>query len=393
MVRRNRLLIAGALTCALMTACAPQLSVQTAPVPADSQAVVNAAFLGRNDVDFRQELVLASQQGRLTAVTVTAPDGTQIAGSLGEGGTQWHIPPRSLEMETPYTVQTSLVDRYGKTTVETSSFTTMTPTDVLGYSFSVSNGSTYGVGMPISVNFNRPVVDKAAVEGKLAVSTSVPVEGRWSWQGDRTVTFRPKEYWPGGTSVSVAANLRGVESQPDVFALENKSTAVNIGSSFIAVADAATHQMTVSRDGEVVRTMPITTGKPGWETRSGVKVVMSKDGTVIMDASTLGVDKNSADYYRLKVNYAVRLTSSGEFVHAAPWSVASQGSANVSHGCVGMSDANAAWFFQNTKVGDIVQVTNTGRRQNLGNGITVWNESWDQWVADSALGGAAAPSA
>ncbi len=125
--------------------------------------------------------------------------------------------------------------------------------------------------------------------------------------------------------MSVAANLRGVEPQPDLFALENRSTAVTIGNSFIAVADAATHQMTVSRDGEVVRTMPITTGKPGWETRSGVKVVMSKDGTVIMDASTLGVDKDSTDYYRLKVEYAVRLDEFRGFVHAAPWSVGDQG--------------------------------------------------------------------
>jgi lipoprotein-anchoring transpeptidase ErfK/SrfK len=143
--------------------------------------------------------------------------------------------------------------------------------------------------------------------------------------------------------------------------------------------------MTVKRGGEVVRTIPITTGKPGWATRSGIKVAMSKNRRVVMDASTLGVSRNDPEYYRLDVDYAVRITSSGEFVHAAPWSVEAQGVDNVSHGCVGMSTSNAAWFYDNVKVGDIVQVINTGRPQNSGNGITVWNTSWESWRAGSAL--------
>lgn len=390
--RRRAVLAAGLLTSIALTACAPNVSMRTAAVPQDSQAVVAAAFLGRTDVDFRQPLTLASQHGRLTSVAVVGPDGTEVAGELAKGGTEWAIPARALSMETTYQVKATAVDRYGQPIVEESSFTTMTPTNVLGYSFSTRDGATYGVGMPISVNFDKPVADKAAVESRLVVATSTPIEGSWSWQGDKTVTFRPRAYWPAGTHVEVKADLRGVEPEPDLFAMENKSTSLDIGSSFIAVADAATHQMTVTRNGEVVRTMPITTGKPGWETRSGIKVIVSKDGTVIMDASTLGVDKNSEDYYRLKVDYAMRLTYSGEFVHAAPWSVASQGNANVSHGCVGMSNANAAWLFANAKVGDIVQVTNTNRQQNLGNGITVWNESWESWLADSALGGSGVSS-
>ena len=386
-LRRKRAIVAAAAAvCAVSTACSPSLEMTTASVPDASQAVVNGQFLGQQEVDFRSALVMQSEQGRLTSVAIVDPEGNSIPGELRNGGTEWHVPPRSLQMATDYTVTAAAVDRYGTATQTESAFTTMLPSNVNDYSFSLSEGGTYGVGMPLSVRFNKPVVDRAAVEQRLDLQTSVPVEGSWSWIGERTVTFRPKEYWPAGTQVSVQANLRGVETEPDLFVLEDKGMSFNIGSSFIAVVDAETHTMTVTRDGEVVRTMPITTGKEGWETRSGIKVIMSKVRNIVMDAGTLGVSEDDPEYYRLDVEYALRITTSGEFVHAAPWSVDSHGEENVSHGCVGMSMDNAAWYYSNAKVGDVVQVTNTGRRQNLGNGITVWNESWDSWLAGSAVG-------
>ncbi len=105
-----------------------------------------------------------------------------------------------------------------------------------------------------------------------------------------------------------------------------------------------------------------------------------------MDAATGGTDPSDPEYYSLEVEYAMRVTYSGEFLHAAPWSVGSQGSANVSHGCVGMSTANAQWLYDLSNVGDVVEVTGTSNEQNLGNGITVWNEDWKQWLADSTGG-------
>lgn len=384
--RKKRIASAvGAVGCALLAACAPPIELQTAEVPAASQAVIAGAFLEQQEVDFRAPLVLNAEQGRLVSVTVTDPAGAQVQGAMGAGGSSWEIPARALKMGTTYQVQAAAVDRYGNETVTDSSFTTMTPSNVNDFSFSLKDGSTYGVGMPVSLRFNKPVKDKAAVQRQLQLTTSVPVEGSWSWVGEQTVTYRPKEYWPAGTKVAVAADLRGLETEPDLFVMDSKSMSFTIGSSLTAVVDAATHQMTVTQDGQVIRTIPITTGKPGWDTRSGIKVIMSKDRHVVMDAATLGVDKEDPEYYRLDVDYALRITSSGEFVHAAPWSVASQGKDNVSHGCVGMSLSNAEWFFNTAKVGDIVQVTNTGRPQNAGNGITVWNVSWSDWKAGSAL--------
>jgi lipoprotein-anchoring transpeptidase ErfK/SrfK len=389
---RGRARLAGLAAAALLltTACAPALDVRTAAVPEASQATVVGDFLNQTEVDFREELVMAADQGRLTSVTVTDPAGNTLPGEHTAGGTEWRIPAGALDLATKYDVSVEAIDRYGTPMAQQASFTTIVPSNVLAYDFSLRQGSTYGVGMPVSISFDKPVVDRAAVEERLQVTTSTPIEGRWSWKGDRYVTYRPKEYWPAGTKVTVAANLRGVEPEPGVFAMENRSLDFEIGSSLIAVVDADTHTMTVRRNGEVVRTMPITTGKEGWETRSGIKVIMSKERNLVMDAATLGVAEDDPEYYRLDVEYAMRVTWSGEFVHSAPWSVASQGRDNVSHGCVGMSTANAKWFFDNAKIGDVVQVLNTGRYQDLGNGITVWNESWDRWVAGSALNGAQA---
>jgi lipoprotein-anchoring transpeptidase ErfK/SrfK len=290
-----------------------------------------------------------------------------------------------MDLSTTYQLAATATDRYGNAAKTEGSFTTFTPTAVLDYTISPSADSTVGVGMPITVRFSAAVQDKAAIEQQLVVTSSTPVEGRWSWQGDKTVQYRPKDYWPAGTSVKVEAKLRGLEPAPGVFAVENADHRFATGDALVAVADARTHTMTVTRNGQVVRTVPITTGKPGWETRSGTKVIMSKTSALVMDAATLGVPKDDPEYYRLDVKWALRITSSGEFVHAAPWSAASHGRDNVSHGCVGMSTENAEWFYRTVRVGDVVTVTNTGRQQNLGNGITVWNESWDQWVAGSAL--------
>jgi len=167
--------------------------------------------------------------------------------------------------------------------------------------------------------------------------------------------------------------------------MENKKENFKIGSSFIMEQDSGSHVLKVKRNGKVIRTIPSSSGKYGHETRSGTKVIMSKEEHVVMDAATLGVAKDDPDYYRLDVYKAMRITWSGEYVHSAPWSVGSQGYSNVSHGCINLSPDNASWLFDNAKIGDPFMVKNTGREQDLGNGWTMWEESWKQWKSGSAL--------
>jgi lipoprotein-anchoring transpeptidase ErfK/SrfK len=157
----------------------------------------------------------------------------------------------------------------------------------------------------------------------------------------------------------------------------------------MTVVDAAAHSMTVTRNGELLRTLPVTTGKPGFTTRSGTKVILEKEEHVLMDGTTVGIAEGSSESYRMDVYWATRVTWSGEYLHAAPWSVEQQGSDNVSHGCVGMSTENARWYFETVKVGDVVQVVNTGSDKAMeveGNGYGEWNLTWEQWLERSAAG-------
>jgi lipoprotein-anchoring transpeptidase ErfK/SrfK len=153
----------------------------------------------------------------------------------------------------------------------------------------------------------------------------------------------------------------------------------------VSTVDVARHTLTVRRNGKVQRVIPVSTGKDGFLTRNGIKVVLEKHTMKVMDASTIGIGKSDPEYYRLEVPYALRVTWSGEFVHAAPWSVGSQGRANVSHGCVGMSMSNAIWLFNQTHIGDIVRVVNSPRTLEPGNGYTDWNVPWSTWLRGSAL--------
>jgi lipoprotein-anchoring transpeptidase ErfK/SrfK len=240
--------------------------------------------------------------------------------------------------------------------------------------------------MPVIVSFDRAIKNRAEVEQALVVRTPTSIEGAWAWRDGTTVEFRPKTYWPGNITVEVDANFQGLESSNGVYGRGGLASAFSIGPSMVTKVNALTFEAQVFRDGAVIRTIPITTGKAGFETRSGTKVIVSKERTRIMDAATGGTDRSDPEYYRLKVEYAMRVTYSGEFVHAAPWSVGSQGRANVSHGCIGMSTSNGQWLYDQTLVGDVVEVSGTSSVQNLGNGITVWNETWPSWLERSATG-------
>jgi len=177
----------------------------------------------------------------------------------------------------------------------------------------------------------------------------------------------------------VTADLAAVELSPGVWGTDSGTATFEVGSAMVSTVDVANHTMTVRRDGEVLRTIPITTGKDDFETRRGTKVIMTRESTHRMDAATTGIAQDDPEYYDLVVEYVMRLTWSGEFLHAAPWSVGSQGSANVSHGCTGMSTADAKWLFERSKVGDVVEFVGSDRSLEWGNGYTAWNMSFEDW--------------
>ena len=208
-----------------------------------------------------------------------------------------------------------------------------------------SDGSTVGVAMPIIVRFSSPVADRAAAEQAIHVSSDPPVPGKFYWMNDSQVRWRPFDFWPAHTVVTVDAG--GARSS------------FSTGDALVATADDATHQLTITRNGDVEQVFPMSMGKPGHDTPNGTYYVQQKFRDIVMDSETYGVPHSSPEGYRLDVELAVQFDNSGNFVHSAPWSVADQGVRNVSHGCINISPSNAKWFYDNFGVGDPVVVTNS----------------------------------
>ncbi len=202
---------------------------------------------------------------------------------------------------------------------------------------------------------------------------------------DTEVHWRPKKYWEPGTKVTVDADINSVAAGNGIYGQMSRSTSFKIGHAVFQKIDLAKHRLRVFRNGNLLRTIPVTGGKAGFTTRSGIKVIIEKTRIKVMDASTIGINPGEAEYYRLDVPYAMRVTYSGEFVHGAPWSVGSQGLENVSHGCVGMNMTNAAWLYDLTQRGDVVVVTGSDRKMEPGNGYTDWNKSFAEYQKGSAL--------
>lgn len=211
--------------------------------------------------------------------------------------------------------------------------------------------------------------------------------GSWYWVDDKTLHYRPKDYWPARATIDVTSGLAGVKVTDALYGAPTKPLRLTTGARVEAITNAAAHSMTVKRDGKVINTIPVTTGKPGFSTRNGVKVVLGKEYRVRMRGETIGIAEGSSDSYDLQVYYATRVTWSGEYVHAAPWSTGSQGYANVSHGCTGMSTSQAEWFFNTVRTGDIVTVVGSqGETMTpFDNGYGDWNLSWAKWLKGSAL--------
>ncbi|RJO76956.1 hypothetical protein D5S18_12180 [Nocardia panacis] len=228
-------------------------------------------------------------------------------------------------------------------------------------SINIADGDTVGVAQPIVINFKEPVADHAAAEKFIKVTSSKKAPGHFYWRGDQQVRWRPNEFWPDNTDVKVEAG--------------GTVSSFRIGDAVVSTADDTTHEMTITRNGEVVKTMPISMGKTKHETPNGTYYIGEQLRKMIMDSSTYGVPVSAPEGYKVEVEYASRMSNSGIFVHAAPWSVAQQGNSNASHGCLNVSTENAKWFFDNVHRGDPVVVQNTkGGTLSTSDGLGDWND-------------------
>ncbi|RYJ04217.1 MAG: hypothetical protein EON52_16715 [Actinomycetales bacterium] len=326
-------------------------------------------------------------EGQLAEVALASDDGkSTVPGEIH--GVRWTA-SGLLEPATSYVLKASGTGDDGKPVTRISRFTTRALTlDEQTYpAVAPLEGETVGIGMPVIVSFDVPVTDRAAFEKRMKVTAQPATAGGWYWLSNNTAHWRPKQYWKPGTEVSVDLGLNSVHAGNGIYGQQDQHVKFRVGRSVMTVVDTRRHRATVKINGKNVRTIPVSTGDADHRSRNGIKVVMEKHRSIDMDAATTGVDSDDPGYYNLKgVKYAMRVTNSGEFLHAAPWSAAAQGNANVSHGCVGMSTKDAAWVFAQSKRGDVVSYVGSPRRLEPGNGWTDWNRSWDEWLEGSAVG-------
>lgn len=351
----------------------PPTVVVTAPV-SNAKNVVTSAEIG-----------LKTTHAEKTTVELTDAGGAVVPGSLRADGTSW-VPGRQLAYGSAYRVKVTVTGANGVTATTATAFTTMAkPRRTTGSGLYLAEGETVGVGMPVVVEFTRAVADKAAVQRRLFVTSDPPVEGAWHWFSAKQVHFRPKEYWKPGTKITVRIAIGGMSLGAGYYGSRDRTATVTVGPQMVMEVDNKTKHMTVTKDGTVLRRIPVSLGKAANPSSSGQMVVMDKRPSAIFDSSSYGVPADSANGYRLKVYYALRITWSGQFIHAAPWSVGDQGKRNVSHGCVNVSTANGRWLFENTRKGDPVIVRGTADKLDKGNGWTDWDMTWEQYQAGSAL--------
>ena len=359
---------------------ATQASESASPDPVR----LSTSFTDAVAVRIDDPLTVATEGGTLDAVEVTSAAGA-VAGKVS--GDTWTASDR-LEPGTDYVITASATRSDGREVQRTRRFRTVDLTlDEQTYAaVAPLDGETVGVGMPVVVTFDVPVSNRALFEKHMRVTSTPAQRGSWRWLNDQEAHYRPSSYWKAGTDVSVDLDINSLPAGNGVYGQESRSIDFQIGDAHVYKVNARTHQMQVFSNGDLLRTIPITTGKPGFTTRSGTKVIMEKFETKRMNSETVGINRNSPEAYDIDdVQWAMRVTYSGEFIHAAPWSVGSQGYANVSHGCTGLSTADAGWLYAMSRRGDVVEYTGTDRPMTLENGYGDWNLPFAEWQAGSAL--------
>ncbi|MET9967324.1 Ig-like domain-containing protein [Streptomyces sp. NPDC006356] len=351
---------------------------------------------GTDNASINNSAAVTVSKGTLTEVTMTTAEGAAVEGEISADKTSWK-PNAQLERSTTYKVAVTAKDAKGLEAHENASFTTVSPNNsFLGY-FTPEDGSTVGVGMPVSINFDKSITNKAAVQKGITVTSTSGQEVVCHWFNDTRMDCRPDEYWKGGSTVTLKMALDGVEGADGVYGVQEKTVTFKIGRNQISYVDAKTKQMKVTQDGKTIKTIPISAGSPDNKTYEGVMVMSEKFKETRMNGATVGFtdDDGKGEYDIKDVPHAIRLSTSGTFIHGNYWGAKSIfGSVNTSHGCVGLSDTKGAndkgtagyWFYNNSIVGDVVVVDNTGDKTIApDNGLNGWNMDWAQWKAGSAV--------
>lgn len=357
--------------------------------PEVSAAIVEPAD-ATTDVVTAPEIVFSTENAAEVTVELAELDGSTVDGELSDDQTRWR-PASQLAYETTYVATLTAVAADGQNAITTSTFTTMAEPDqtIRVFSF-LGPDSVIGVGMPLRIEFKDdadnlhaiPEEHRAEVERRMQVSADPPQEGSWHWVSGAEVHYRPQEYWQPDTQIHYQLTTGGLPIGEGWYLRNDLSVNVSVGREILMAVDNATQQMTVTVDGEVERTIPVSLGRSDFPSSSGTFVVMEKLRETVFDTRE---ELPEDEAYVVDIEYAMRLTYGGEFMHATVRSGEELGAENVTHGCINMARDNAEWLFDLThRWGDPVTVEGTSRRVEIGNGWTDWNLDWEEYRQGSA---------
>ncbi|MDJ1134014.1 L,D-transpeptidase [Streptomyces iconiensis] len=349
---------------------------------------------GSNNASINTGGNVTVSKGKLTSVSMkAAQSGKPVEGELAADGKSWK-PKEQLERATKYEITAKAKDGEGRKAVENSMFTTVSPDKSFIGTYAGEDGATVGVGMPVSITFDKQIANKKAVQSAIKVKSTGGQEVVGHWFGADRLDFRPQEYWKPNTKVTVDLDLDGVDGGNGNTGVQDKEVTFNIGRSQVSTVDVKNARMKVERDGKTLKDIPISAGSASNPTYNGKMVISEKHKETRMDGNTVGFGRKGAEGYDIPdVPHAMRLSTSGTFIHGNYWG-APFGSGNTSHGCVGLKDNQGAgststdggWFYENSLVGDIVEVKGSpDKTVQPDNGLNGWNMDWSEWKAGSAI--------
>jgi lipoprotein-anchoring transpeptidase ErfK/SrfK len=338
---------------------------------------------GTANVALNTPVSITAGFGTLSSVLVRDAAGQALTGALDAAGTHW-VTNQALVPTTTYHVNATLTSPDGVSVTIVTGFTTLTPVAPVTATAYPSSGAIVGVGQPIVITFDQPINSAAqqqAVLSHLTVTESTPVPGGWHWFSPDELHFRPESFWPAGERVTVSGNLDGWYAGNGLWGSGQISQSFSVGDARISYANLASDEMTVTLNGKTVATYPISGGRAQYPTMNGIHIVLDKEPVVHMVSSTVGIPVNSPNGYDEYVYNDVHISDSGEYVHAAPWSVYAQGVENVSHGCINLGPSNSLDFYNFSETGDVVEVTGSPRPAVAGDhGVMDWTTPWSEWT-------------
>ena len=363
---------------------------------------------GTTGVDLDVALSVYAVNATVKSVTVE-DSGTPktLPWAWADGGAEWTY-AGGLDLDATYAVTATAVSPNGAETIATSTFHTITSANrLLTTVLSLSNGETVGIGMPIELEFNTPIPTAAqqAIVDHIAVVSNPPQPGGWYWFDDEDVHYRPENFWQSGTTVTVDANLNGVDAGNGYWGLGDWSTSFSVGAAHLTVVNTQTRTMQVyngdsATTGQLIDSWPTNTGKPGYDTIDGTLVVLYHTPVVDMKScptfeTAAACVPGGSEYYDENVYDDTAVSSDGYFIHAAPWvcwgdscSLWPYGATNSSHGCINLSTDNAVTYYSWSQVGDPVEVVGSTLEASYSDGEGDWQTPW----SDFTQGGLDVPS-